>query len=153
MLSTSLNKARFVSRVCGKLGYPRFWGKTTFTNDSHIFHSFTERAWVNEDVVYESTKFPNHFLAQHACVCEEPYHECFKPQVSEMSFRSKYIGQFSKAKLGWLCWWGYRAVRDGQLSEACLTNPCGCDLPGGDCRACWRSPNSGPASAGRCSNY
>ena len=48
-----------------------------------------------------------------------------------MSFRSKYIGQFSKAKLGWFCWWGYRAVRDGQLSEACLTNPCGYDLPGG----------------------
>ena len=22
-------------------------------------------------------------------------------------------------------------MRDGQLSEACLTNPCGCDLPGG----------------------
>ena len=41
-----------------------------------------------------------------------------------MSFRSKYICQFSKAKLGWLCWWGYRVVRDGQLSETCLTNPC-----------------------------
>ena len=41
-----------------------------------------------------------------------------------MSSRSKYIGHFSKAKLGWLCWWGYRVVRDGQLSETCLTNPC-----------------------------
>ena len=50
------------TRVCGKLSYPRFWGITTFANDSHIFHSWTQRAWMNEDVVYESTKFPNHFF-------------------------------------------------------------------------------------------
>ena len=55
---------------------------------------------MNGDVVYESTKSPiNFFGAKNACVCEEPYEECFKPQVSEMSFRSKYIGQFSYGKV------------------------------------------------------
>ena len=64
-----------------------------------------------------------------------------------MSSRSKYIGQFSKAKLGWLCWWGYRVVRDGQLSETCLTNPCSGDnwLTGGGLSSLLTDPKLRPS--------
>ena len=60
------------------------------------------------------------FRAKYACVCEEPYHKWAK-----WVFTLNIYVDLSVVKSGWFCWWGYRAVRDGQLSEACLTNPCG----------------------------
>ena len=71
MLSTSLNKTRFCNKSLWKAGLPDILRKNNFyKNYSHIFHGWTERAWVNEDIVYESTKFQNHFFGPntHASV-------------------------------------------------------------------------------------
>ena len=49
--------------------------------------------------------------------------------------------------------WGYRAVRDGQLSEACLTNPCGRTTYGGGLSSLLTDPKLRPSKYWRCSNY
>ena len=68
MLSTSLRRVFAIGIF--EAGLAEILKKKTFTNDSHIFRSWTERAWVNEDVVYEPTKSPNNFLGPktHASV-------------------------------------------------------------------------------------
>ena len=65
-----LSKVRFRNKSLWNTGLAKILKKNKCMHDSRIFHSWTERAWVNGDVVYESTKSPNNFLGPktHASV-------------------------------------------------------------------------------------